>query len=274
VNTGGGAHSLAVTSTGRVYAGGWNGVGQLGDGTTTNRSSPTLITFAALQTGETIQSVNAGGGAHSLAVTSTGRVYAWGLNEQGQLGDGTTTNRSTPTLITFTGLQTGETIQNVDAGQLHSLAITTTGSVYTWGLNEHGQLGYGTTTNRSSPTRRTSFGLTFRETIQSVSAGQVNSLAITTTGRVFAWGWNGSGQLGDGTTTNRLWPLHLNVYTNHSLVWSYVKYDEEIYLPTPSLDGYEFIGWYMDSAFTIPYNLTTMPANNISLYALFTSTNN
>jgi hypothetical protein len=125
-NSVGMTHSLSVTSNGRVYAWGGNFYGQLGDGTTTLRYTPTLNTFTELQIGETIESVHAGG-FYSLAVTSNGRVYAWGDNFYGQLGDGTFTRRYTPTLITFNDLQMGETIQSVHAGDVHSLAVTSNG---------------------------------------------------------------------------------------------------------------------------------------------------
>jgi alpha-tubulin suppressor-like RCC1 family protein len=199
------SHSLAVTTSGRVYAWGSNANGRLGDGTTTDRTSPTRITFSGLQGGETIESVNAGA-SHSLAVTWNGRVYAWGHNADGQLGDGTTTHRTTPTLITFNGLTIGENIHTVIAGGWNSLAVTTSGRVYAWGWNSNGQLGDGTTTDRTSPTLITFSGLKGGETIESVNAGFHHSLAVTTNGRVYAWGSNGNGRLGDGTTTNRKTP--------------------------------------------------------------------
>jgi uncharacterized repeat protein (TIGR02543 family) len=116
------------------------------------------------------------------------------------------------------------------------------------------------------------------ETIRNVAAGFAHSLAVTTTGQVFAWGSNEGGKLGDGTIANRSTPKILRfVIASFSIrVDEYltVTYDEAISLPNPILEGHEFIGWYMDEAFTIPYNLTTMPANNVVLYALFASNNN
>jgi uncharacterized repeat protein (TIGR02543 family) len=208
--TAGDSHSLAVTSQGRVYAWGWNGSGQLGDGTNTNRNTPTLINVPNLQSGETIAQVTAGY-FHSLAVTTQGRVYAWGLNGSGQLGDGTSNNRSTPTLINVPSLQSGETIAQVTAGYYHSLAVTTQGRVYAWGYNGSGRLGDGTNTNRNTPTLINVPNLQSGETIAQVTAGDSHSLAVTTQGRVYAWGYNGSGRLGDGTNTNRNTPTLINV---------------------------------------------------------------
>ena len=270
----GSRHSLAVTTSGRVYAWGYNFYGQLGDGTTTNRTIPTLISFTGLQSGETIQSVEADG-SHSLAVTTSGRVYAWGNNGNGQLGDDTTTYRPIPTLISFTGLQSGETIKDVFAGAYHSHAVTTSGRVYAWGYNFYGQLGDGTTTNRTIPTLISFTGLQSGETIKDVFAGAYHSHAVTTSGRVYAWGYNFYGQLGDGTTTNRPIPTIIIDYpfvTITTLVNNYltVTYNEAINLLDPTLEGYVFEGWFMNESLTIPYNLTTMPGNDVMLYAKFT----
>jgi YD repeat-containing protein len=206
----GSSHSLAVTTQGRVYAWGYNGEGRLGDGTSNDRSTPTLINVPNLQSGETIIQVTAGY-FHSLAVTTQGRVYAWGWNFYGQLGDGTSNDRSTPTLINVPSLQSGETIAQVTAGSSHSLAVTTQARVYSWGSNGSGQLGNGTTTSRNTPTLINVPNLQSGESIDHVSAGSSHSLAVTTQGRVYAWGSNGSGQLGDGTSSVRLTPTLINV---------------------------------------------------------------
>jgi uncharacterized repeat protein (TIGR02543 family) len=267
-------HSIAVTTSGRVYVWGNNAFGQLGDGTTTNQTTPTLISFTGLQSGETIQSVE-GGLYHSLSVTTSGRVFAWGEGGAGALGDGTTTNRNRPTLISFTGLQSGETIQSIEGGGQHSLAVTTSGRIYAWGLNNFGQIGNGQSLTIQTIPEMISFtGLQSGETIQSIGAGNDYSFAVTTGGRVYAWGRNGSGQLGDGTKIDRTMPTIINnVYFSLTLgVDNYltVSYNEAINLPNPTLEGYVFEGWFMDKALTVTYNLTLMPSNDVILYAKFT----
>ncbi|ABP54434.1 RCC1 domain-containing protein [Salinispora tropica] len=137
-------HSLALTDTGAVLAWGSNSNGQLGDGTTTNRSTPVTV---GLPAGTTITAL-AAGRSHTLVLTSAGAVLAWGSNSNGQLGDGTTTDRSTPVTV---GLPAGTTITALAAGYYHSLALTDTGAVLAWGGNSYGQLGDGTTTDRSTP---------------------------------------------------------------------------------------------------------------------------
>jgi alpha-tubulin suppressor-like RCC1 family protein len=212
----GGYHSSAITSEGRVFIWGDNEYGRLGDGTTIDRYTRTEITSQFnLNSGETITSISLGS-SHSSALSSTGRVFTWGYNAKGQLGDGTTIDRYTPTEITSQfNLNSGETITSITLGYWNSSALSSTGRVFTWGWNDDGQLGDGTTTNRTTPTEITSqFNFTAGETITSVSLGWQHSSAFTSEGRVFTWGKNDDGQLGDGTTTSRLTPTEITSQFN------------------------------------------------------------
>ncbi|WP_018588460.1 Ig-like domain repeat protein [Salinispora arenicola] len=197
-------HSLAVTSAGTVLAWGANSSGQLGDGTTTPRSTPVAVDLPA---GTTVTAV-AAGDRHSLAVTSTGTVLAWGLNVTGQLYDGTTTTTSSSTPIVV-DLPAGTTVTAVAAGNAHSLALTSTGTMLAWGANSSGQLGDGTTTPRSTPV---AVDLPVGTTITTIAASSSShSLAVTSTGTMLAWGANFTGQLGDGTITNRSTPVAVDL---------------------------------------------------------------
>ncbi|WP_026184263.1 RCC1 domain-containing protein [Salinispora vitiensis] len=189
----GDAHSLALTSAGAVLAWGRNRVGQLGDGSTTDRSTPVDV---SLPPGTTVTAV-AVGFTHSLALTSAGTVLAWGNNSSSQLGDGTTTNRSTPVAVSF---PPGTVITAVAGGGMHSLALTSAGTVFAWGDNSSGQLGDGTTTNRSRPV---AVGLPPGTVVTAVAGGRSHSLAVTSAGAARAWGNNFVGQLGDGSNVNR-----------------------------------------------------------------------
>ena len=198
----GSSDSLALTSTGQILAWGWNHSGQLGNGTTTNSSTPVLV---SLPTGTTAIAV-AAGGQHSLALTSTGRVLAWGADNYAQLGTGTASTTgclcvSTPVAVS---LPLATTITAITGGGNHSLALTSTGQVLAWGFNDSGQIGNGTTTTSgcwciATPVQA---NLPSTTTATAVAGGGGHSLALTSTGQVLAWGYNYSGQLGNGTTLN------------------------------------------------------------------------
>ncbi|SET99274.1 Alpha-tubulin suppressor [Stigmatella erecta] len=187
------SHLLAVRTDGSVWAWGANDHGQLGDGSTTNRSVPVQV-----QGLSGVVSV-AAGFYHSLAVRTDGSVWAWGVNDYGQLGDGSTMNRLVPVQV-----QDLSGVVSVAAGFYHSLAVRTDGSVWAWGANWYGQLGDGSTTNRSVPVQVQ--GLSG---VVSVAAGLYHSLAVRADGSVWAWGANDRGQLGDGSTMNRLVPVQV-----------------------------------------------------------------
>lgn len=184
------AHSLALSSDGSVFAWGYNYFGQVGDASTTDRNAPVEISVP----GKTISEISAGY-RHSLALADDGSVYAWGQNSKGQLGDGTQVHKNVPVEVSAVG----KTFSTLSAGGYHSMAVATDDSLWAWGENEDGQLGDGTTTNRKIPVAIS----VADETVSTISAGGYHSLATTSDGSLNAWGYNGSGQLADGTKTNR-----------------------------------------------------------------------
>lgn len=181
------SHVLILKSDGTVWSWGGNASGQLGDGTTTDRTSPVQVSGLG-----TVAAI-AAGGDHSLALRSDGTVWAWGLNSNGQLGDGTTANRTAPVQVSSLSSMTV-----IAAGSTHSLAAKSDGTAWAWGNNANWKLGDGTSTNRSSPVQVS--GLTGAV---GVAAGGEHSLAVKSDGTVRSWGANNRGQLGDGTTTAR-----------------------------------------------------------------------
>jgi alpha-tubulin suppressor-like RCC1 family protein len=235
----GGAHSLALTESGEVYVWGYNASGQLGLGDTEARLTPTKVEGLPK-----VKAIAAGGAwpiryvveaGHSLALTESGEVYAWGNNAFGQLGLGDTEDRLTPTKVE--GLPK---VKAVAAGYDHSLALTESGEVYAWGNNASGQLGLGDREVRLTPTKVP--GLARVKAIaaggdsRSIDASLVESyaagtdmededtdtdnvdteeqptgysLALAESGEVYAWGNNSRGQLGLGDTGTCLVPTQV-----------------------------------------------------------------
>lgn len=176
---------------------GFNGDGNLGDGTAAARYLPgpvSGLTSGVVQV--------AAGGEHALAITSGGTVWAWGSNADGQLGDGTLTGHATPEQVA--GLSG---VRQVAAGGDQSLAVRSDGTVWAWGGNDHGQAGTGAAgTNQLTPVKVA--GLTG---ITKIAAGWKFSLALRSDGTVWAWGLGSLGQLGNGATFDSAIPVEVRL---------------------------------------------------------------
>jgi serine/threonine protein kinase/alpha-tubulin suppressor-like RCC1 family protein len=184
-------HTCALTAEGRAYCWGENGAGQLGDGTTTDRTAPTPVGGAAR-----FRQITAGG-RHSCAVSPEGALYCWGANGEGQLGSERGEGRPRPTRVELPA-----PVATASAGSTHTCALTREGAAYCWGRNLYGQLGDGTTTDRDRPAP-VSTSLRFA-TIRTSGA---HTCAATATGEHYCWGYNADGQLGDGTRTHQPLPV-------------------------------------------------------------------
>ncbi len=186
-------HSCALTGAGGVQCWGWNFVGELGDGSSTARLVPGPV--AGLQSGVAAIAL---GSRHGCALTAAGAVLCWGMNNMGQLGDGSTSVRRTPQPVP--GLESG--VAAITAGENHSCALTNAGAVYCWGGNTYGQLGDGTTVEQWRPTAVPALA----SGVAALAAGDVHTCALTTAGAAYCWGRNTVGTVGDGSTTDRLTP--------------------------------------------------------------------
>ena len=187
----GGGHTCALTTAGGVQCWGLNNVGQLGDGQICGTSSCTTpVDVSGLTSG--VAAVAAGSG-HTCALTTAGGLKCWGNNGSGQLGDGTTTTRTTPVVVS--GLASG--LAAVAAGQFHTCAVTTGGGAKCWGNNFFGKLGDGTSGFANfSATPVDVSDLT--SGVADLGAGRHHTCALTTAGGLKCWGQNNVGQLGDG----------------------------------------------------------------------------
>ena len=138
----------------------------------------------------------------AAAYTEAGELYSWGHNGYCQLGNGSTNQGLTPSLIQNSLL--GRKVVQVACGSHHSLCLTADGDIFSWGQNNCGQIGSGTTTNQSTP-RKVSASFGGRKVV-GITCGQTSSMAVLENGEVYGWGYNGNGQLGLGNNINQLNP--------------------------------------------------------------------
>jgi alpha-tubulin suppressor-like RCC1 family protein len=191
--TTGSAHTCGLTTKNRLYCWGLNTFGQLGDGTTMTRVRPVLVSSR-----HRFRLVSAGDD-HSCAVTKSHKTFCWGSNSNGRLGDGSTVLRR----LTPVAVYGKSRFSQVSAGRGHTCAATADYRTFCWGDGTFGQIGDGNTITRNTPTE-VAGGLSFRR----VSAGAYHTCGETTDNRGYCWGNNGVGQLGDGTHFNsRLTPV-------------------------------------------------------------------
>ncbi|HET7037421.1 MAG TPA: choice-of-anchor Q domain-containing protein [Thermomicrobiaceae bacterium] len=213
--------TIALKSDGTVWAWGNNGNNYLGDGTVVSRTTPVQV-----QNLSNIVAISARR-VHSLALKNDGTVWAWGENGGGQLGDGTTARPMTP--VQVTGLPTN--IVAIAAGGFFSMALDGSGNIWTWGANDVGQLGLGTsdTSAHSTPAQMPApaTGITFSQ----ITAGYANGFAVDQNGNLWDWGANNNGTLGYGSTDTAAHPTpdvvsglsHVTAvaaYYNHALAVS------------------------------------------------------
>ena len=200
---------MAMDADGNVYTWGYDNYGQLGNGTATGEHSTIYAADPARvpdpeDTSKTFKATQISAGAnHAMAISQDGILWTWGYNYRGQLGDGTTTNRPSPTQI---GKPTKARVTQISAGAYHSLAADQSGTAWAWGWNINSQLGTNNSdfnqpapTLVSPPAGQISAG-TGLATAR-ITAGWNHSMAVGQDGNAYAWGDNASGQLGTGSDT-------------------------------------------------------------------------
>ncbi|KAI4565134.1 hypothetical protein MJT46_009477 [Ovis ammon polii x Ovis aries] len=200
---GSGPHVLLSTEDGVVYAWGHNGYSQLGNGTTNQGLAPIQVCTNLL-----IKQVVevACGSHHSMALAADGEVFAWGYNNCGQVGSGSTANQPTPRKVT--NCLHIKRVVGIACGQTSSMAVLDNGEVYGWGYNGNGQLGLGNNGNQLTPVRVAAL---HSVCVNQIVCGYAHTLALTDEGLLYAWGANTYGQLGTGNKNNLLSPAHIMV---------------------------------------------------------------
>jgi alpha-tubulin suppressor-like RCC1 family protein len=192
--TSGAVHTIAIDKNGRVWGWGGNGNGRLGDNSTIQRATPVSVLGAT----KTFCHISAGT-AHTVALDKNGRAWSWGQNNVGQLGDNSIIQRATPVSV----LGATKTFCRISTGIGHTIALEKNGRSWSWGQNSAGQLGDNSLSNRSTPIAVLGATKTFCQ----ISTGTSYSLAIDKNGRVWSWGFNSTGQLGNNSVTSERTPV-------------------------------------------------------------------
>jgi alpha-tubulin suppressor-like RCC1 family protein len=195
--SGGYNRTCGVTTDNRAYCWGYNTQGELGDGTTIKRLAP-----VAVAGGLPFRQISAGSAA-TCGVTTDYRAYCWGQNDLGELGDGTTTQRLTPVPVAG-----GHQFRQVETNGEHTCGVSYPDNrAYCWGRNTDGQLGNGTRTGPEAcyygACSTKPFPVTSTLAFRQVTTGAYHSCGVTTDNRVFCWGLNKYGQIGDSSTAFR-----------------------------------------------------------------------
>ena len=197
----GGGRTMALTASGEYWGWGFNGNGRLGDGTTEDKLIPVK---GILPDGVTLTELSAGN-TYTLALDNSGKLWAWGFNSDGQLGNGTTDHSSE---LVPVDLPSNITVESASAGRRHNLAIATDGSVWAWGNNNFGAIGNGSFD--ADETAPVMVQVPSGEQFQMISAGLDYSMAISENDEIWGWGFNNDGQIGDSTRTDRYLPVKIN----------------------------------------------------------------
>lgn len=192
LTAGDGGQACGLVASGAAYCWGYNGSGQLGNGSVAYTSTPTLVTG-----GLSFSMISAGENGATCGVTTAGAGYCWGFNADGELGNGTKVGTNAPVPVSG-----GFTFKSISTGYSSACGLTTAGAAYCWGDNTYGELGNGSTTASTTPVA-VGGGLIF----SAVSVGDAYACGLTTTGIGYCWGYNGQGQLGIGSSVRSATPV-------------------------------------------------------------------
>lgn len=203
----GGSHTCTIDSEDHAYCWGYNFYGQLGSLYVLGYIAvPIAVYNSGVLVDKDVDQISAGE-EHNCSIASDGKVYCWGRNNYGQLGNNTTIDSAFPVAVDTTGVLAGKTITQVASGYRHSCAATSDGGVYCWGYNYRGQLGNSSTTNSSVPVAVDMSGVLVGKTVVGVDAGYYHSCAVTSDGLAYCWGYNSNGQLGNTSTAQSTVPV-------------------------------------------------------------------
>jgi alpha-tubulin suppressor-like RCC1 family protein len=205
-------YTLAISNDGKLYSYGQNSQCILGDGNAQSylRLSPEKVVFPTEMQERSVLSVSTSDFGHAIAITDDRKLWGWGNNFVGQVGNGNTTNVCLPVPVITDGLLFGKLFSAVAAGNGFTIALATTGELFAWGLNNAGQLGDGTYIDRLLPVAVNMTGVLAGRRVLSVSSGADHTVAVTDDGKLFSWGRNHAQQSSDGSKIDSV-PVAVNM---------------------------------------------------------------
>ncbi len=231
--------SVVLTRNGTVFTFGENGQYQLGDNTAVSKTVPTQVYLTGLIYRKRVVQI-AAGSIHVTVLTTDGIVYAWGNNDNNNLGTGNTV--TAPTAVLLAGALTGKVIVKISSGSGSNLALDNTGNVYAWGHNAYGQLGSGATTVLTTPTKVMSNMTAIFAGTATITTGFTSaSFGINYLGRILAWGYGILLGVGKDSTSNVLSPTAFNSrYPNRTVydINSFETHTLAIYQNTTTCNNY------------------------------------
>ncbi len=202
--------SCVVASDNRAYCWGSNKNGQLGNGSTADSRVPVAVNTSGVLVGKTIKEVTTGG-FHTCALDTSSKMYCWGLNSSGRLGGGLTSILSNvPVAVNMSGALAGKTIKQMSTGYSSTCAIASDNRAYCWGSGNNGQLGNGSTADSRVPVAVNMSGALVGKTIKQILAGGDHGCVVASDDKMYCWGLNNNGELGNNSSVNSSVPVAVN----------------------------------------------------------------
>ncbi len=202
--------SCVVASDNRAYCWGSNKNGQLGNGSTADSRVPVAVNTSGVLVGKTIKEVTTGG-FHTCALDTSSKMYCWGLNSSGRLGGGLTSILSNvPVAVNMSGALAGKTIKQMSVEFSTSCVVASDNRAYCWGSNKNGQLGNGSTADSRVPVAVNMSGALAGKTIKQILAGGDHGCVVASDDKMYCWGLNNNGELGNNSSVNSSVPFAVN----------------------------------------------------------------
>lgn len=219
-------HTCVIASDNNAYCWGYSTTGQLGNGSSTNSNVPVAVkNDSGALNNLTIKSLSHGTGYNTCVVASDNNAYCWGANSHGQIGDNSISSRFTPVAVDNTSTNNsalqGKTVLSIVTGDYFACAIASDNNAYCWGYNNYGQLGDNTQTERHVPVAvNTTNGISalYGKSVLSIATGSYHTCAIASDNNAYCWGFNTSGELGNGSYSNKTFPVAVDTTTGDALL--------------------------------------------------------